>query len=52
MSAGEVLVIVEVCVRLTREGSLTSRFGGDIYHVYALPSRNGGQIPSRPRYTS
>ena len=41
MTAGETLVIVEVCTRLTREGSLTGRFvAGDIYRLYVLPLRD------------
>ena len=41
MTAGEMLVIVEVCARLTRQGSLTGRFvAGDIYRLYALPLRD------------
>lgn len=40
MTAGEVLILVEVCARLAREGSLTGRFVvGGIHRQYALPSR-------------
>ena len=49
MDAGEVLVIAEVCARLTREGSLTGRFvAGDIYHLHALPARDPSTPPSAP----
>ena len=40
MADGEILVLVEVCARLTREGSLTGRFvTGNIYRHHALPAR-------------
>ena len=49
MNAGEVLVIAEACVRLTREGSLTGRFiAGDIYRLHAVPVRDPGNPPSAP----
>ena len=51
MSEGEVLIIAEVCARLTREGSLTGRFvAGDIYRLHALPAREPGETPSEPVY--
>ena len=51
MSEGEVLVIAEVCARLTREGSLTGRFiTGDIYRLHALPARDPNQPPAEPSY--
>lgn len=49
MSAGEVLIIVEVCARLTGEGSLTGLFlGRDIYRAYGLPARNTDALPLAP----
>ncbi len=52
MAEGETVIIAEVCVRLTREGSLTGRFvAGDIYRLHALPAREPGQAPSEPSYT-
>ena len=49
MSAGEVMVVVELCARLTREGSLTGRFvDGDIYRHYAVPAREPANPPSKP----
>lgn len=51
MLPDEVVVIVEVCARLTREGSLTGKFvAGDIYRLHALPARDPGQIPAAPVY--
>ena len=49
MNAGEVLVIAEVCARLTREGSLTGRFvAGDIHRAHALPARDPSEPPAAP----
>ena len=51
MSPDEVLIIVEVCVRLTREGFLTGKFiAGDIYRLHALPARDPDQRPTAPDY--
>ena len=44
MDAGEVLAIVELCARPTREGFLTGRFvAGDIYRHHILPARAPGK---------
>lgn len=49
MDAGEVLVIAEVCARLTREGSLTGRFvAGDVYRLHAVPVRDPSNPPAAP----
>ena len=49
MNPGEVLVIAEVCARLTREGSLTGRFvAGDAHRVHALPARDRKEPPAAP----
>ena len=51
MSPNEVLIIAEVCVRLTREGFLTGKFiAGDIYRLHALPARDPDQRPTAPVY--
>ena len=51
MSAGETVVVVEICARLPRQGGLTSRLvAGDIYRLHVLPVRNTDQAPSRPTY--
>ena len=53
MSPGEVIVIAEVCARLTREGSLTGRFvAGDVYRLHALPARESDAIPAKPVHTA
>ena len=52
MSAGEVVIVVELCARLTRQGSLTGRFiGGDIYRHHAVPAREPATPPSKPTYS-
>ena len=51
MADGEVLVIAEVCARLTREGFLTGEFiAGGIYRLHALPARDPDQQPAAPVY--
>ena len=51
MAVDEVLIIVEICARLTREGSLTGRFvAGDIYRLHALPLRTPGKSLPEPTY--
>ena len=53
MAAGEALVIVEVCARLTREGSLTGRFvTGDVYRLHILPLRTPKEDLPSPTYTT
>ena len=53
MVEDEVIVIAEVCARLTREGFLTGNFiTGDIYRLHALPARDPDQIPTPPVYAN
>ena len=53
MSPGEVVIIAEVCARLTREGSLTGRFvAGDVYRLHALPAREPDTIPAKPVHSA
>ena len=50
MPQGAVLIVAEVCVRLTR--SLSGKLvAGDIYRLFAIPARNTQQRPDRPAYT-
>ena len=52
VAAGEVLIVAEVCARLTREGSLTGRFiAGDIYRLHAAPVRDPSQPPVEPVFS-
>ena len=49
MSPEEVIVIAEVCARLTREGFLTGKLiAGDIYRLHALRSRDPDRQPNAP----
>ena len=51
MAPGEVLVIAEICARLRREGSLTSKFvADDIYRHHAIPIRPPDRPPAAPAY--
>ena len=51
VAAGEVVVVVEVCARLTREGSLTGRFvTGNVYRHHVLPARTPAQGLPAPVY--
>ena len=53
MAQGAVLIVAEVCVRLTREGSLTGKLvAGDIYRLFAIPARNTGLTPVAPQYNT
>ena len=44
----DILIIVEFCARLTHQGALSQQFAGDIYRLYALPSRTQGKVPDPP----
>ena len=49
MGDDDILIIVEFCARLTRQGALTGQLlAGDIYRLYALPARTQGKIPDPP----
>ena len=49
MTASEVVVIVEVCARLRREGSFTGRLvTGDVYRLFALPAHDPALASARP----
>lgn len=49
MTAREVVVIVEVCARLRREGSFTGRLvTGDVYRLFALPAHDPALASARP----
>ena len=42
------VIIAEVCARLTVQGSLTGTFvDGDIYRVHAQPFRDSTQLPAQ-----
>ena len=49
LAPNDVVVVVEVCAKLLRQGMLTSRFvTGNIYRLHALPARNTEQPPAQP----
>ena len=49
MLENEVVIISEICARLTVQGSLTGTFvDGDMYRVHALPFRDSSQLPALP----
>ena len=51
MADDEVLIVAEVCARLTREGFLTGEFiAGGIYRLHALPARDPDRQPAAPVY--
>ncbi|MCY4550373.1 MAG: hypothetical protein OXC28_18560 [Defluviicoccus sp.] len=45
MDTEETLIVVEACIRLSAQGSLTGKFaGGDLYGLYAVPAREVGVV--------
>ena len=51
LAPNDVVVVVEVCAKLLRQGMLTSRFvTGNVYRLHALPARNPEQAPAQPVY--
>lgn len=52
LSANDVVIVVEVCAQLLRQGSLTSRFvSGTIYRLHALSARESETLPAAPVHT-
>lgn len=53
MLEDEVVIIVEVCARLTGAGFVTQEFvAGDIYRLHALPFRDPSQQPAAPAFAT
>ena len=51
LAADDVVIVVEVCAKLTVQGTLASRFlTGNIYRLHALPVRDVRQLPAAPTY--
>ena len=51
MADDEVLIVAEVCARLTGRGFLTAAIlAGDIYRLHALPARDPERQPAEPVY--
>ena len=51
LQADEVVVVVEVCAKLLRQGRLSADvLNGTIYRLHALPARDTAQLPAAPVY--
>ena len=51
MADDEVLIVAEVCARLTGRGFITAAIiAGDIYRLHALPARDPDRQPAEPVY--
>ena len=48
----DVVIVVEVCVKMLREGMLTEKFSGILYRIHAMPSRGSGGAPEAPTRSS
>ena len=50
LKANDVVIVVEVCASLLREGMLSEMVAGNLYRVHALPARGFGGKPAKPAY--
>ena len=51
LAANDVVIVVEVCAKLTLQGTLASRvLTGNIYRLHALPARDTRELPAAPVY--
>ena len=48
----DVVIVVEVCVKMLREGMLTEKFSGNLYRIHAVPARGSGGAPAAPTRSS
>ena len=48
----DVVIVVEVCVKMLREGMLAQEFSGILYRMHAMPARGSGGTPSAPTRSS
>ena len=46
------VIVVEVCVKMLREGMLTEKFSGILYRIHAMPARGSGGAPEAPTRSS
>ena len=44
----DVVIVVEVCVKMLREGMLAQEFSGILYRIHAMPARGSGGTPAAP----
>lgn len=53
MQENEVVIIVEVCARLTGAGFVTQALvAGDTYRLHAVPARDASQVPAAPVFST
>ena len=48
----DVVIVVEVCVKMLREGMLAQEFSGILYRIHAMPARGSGGAPAVPTRSS
>ena len=48
----DVVIVVEVCVKMLREGILAQEFSGILYRIHAVPARGSGGAPAAPTRSS
>ena len=48
----DVVIVVEVCVKMEREGILSQLFSGILYRIHAMPARGSGGAPAAPTRSS
>ena len=52
LEANSVVIVVEVCAKLEREGRLSEMVAGNLYRIHALPARGTGGKPSEPSHST
>ena len=52
LEANDVVIVVEVCASLLREGMLSEMVTGNLYRVHALPARGAQSRPEKPKHSS
>ena len=48
LSDNDVMIVVEVCVEMLREGRLSEFVSGTLYRIHAMPARGSGGAPEEP----
>ena len=52
LEANGVVIVVEVCASLLREGRLSEMVAGNLYRIHALPARGTGGKPAAPSHST
>ena len=52
LAAQDVVIVVEICVSLLREGRLSEMVAGNLYRIHALPARGTGSKPAEPSHST